>query len=57
MLNWRSIITVDSKQHEILSGLGKIYVADSEFKSNIDGYAGEDTAKFVSKAIEIYTKE
>jgi len=41
---------------EILAGLGKIYVADSEFKNNIDGYAGEGTAEFVSKAIEIYTK-
>lgn len=41
---------------EILAGLGKMYVADSEFKTNIDGYAGEGTAEFVSKAIEIYTK-
>ena len=41
---------------EILAGLGKMYVADGEFKTNIDGYAGEGTAEFVSKAIEIYTK-
>ena len=41
--------------NEILAGLGKMYVADSEFKTNIDGYAGEGTAEFVSKAIEIYT--
>ena len=41
---------------EILAGLGKMYVADGEFKNNIDGYADEGTAEFVSKAIEIYTK-
>ena len=40
--------------NEILAGLGKMYVADSEFKTNIDGYAGEGTAEFVSKAIESY---
>lgn len=37
--------------NEILAGLGKMYVADNEFKTNIDGYAGEGTAEFVSKAI------
>ncbi|MBO5495645.1 MAG: TipAS antibiotic-recognition domain-containing protein [Eubacterium sp.] len=42
---------------EILTGLGKMYVADSEFKNNIDRYAGDGTAEFVSKAIEIYTKQ
>ena len=42
--------------NEILAGLGKMYVADYEFENNIDGYAGEGTAEFVSKAIEIYTK-
>ena len=41
---------------EILAGLGKMYVADGEFKNNIDGYAGDGTAEFVSKAIEVYTK-
>lgn len=41
---------------EILAGLGKMYVADSKFKTNIDGYAGEGTAEFVSNAIEKYTK-
>lgn len=40
---------------EILAGLGKMYAADSEFKTNIDSYAGEGTAEFVSKAIEVYT--
>ena len=42
--------------NEIFAGLGKMYVADYEFKSNIDGYAGEGTVEFVSKAIEVYTK-
>ena len=41
---------------EILAGLGKMYVANNEFKTNIDGYAGEGTAEFVSNAIEKYTK-
>jgi len=41
---------------EILAGLGKMYVADGEFKTNIDSFAGEGTAEFVSQAIEIYTK-
>ena len=38
---------------EILTGLGKIYVADERFKKNIDKY-GEGTAEFASEAIEIY---
>ena len=41
---------------EIFAGLGKMYVADGEFKTNIDNFAGEGTADFVSQAIEIYTK-
>ena len=36
---------------EILSGLGKMYVADERFKENIDKY-GEGTAVFVSEAIK-----
>ena len=40
---------------EILAGLGQMYVADERFKENIDKYA-DGTAKFVSKAIEMYTK-
>ena len=40
--------------NEILAGLGKMYVADGEFKTNIDNAAGEGTAEFVSKAIEYY---
>lgn len=38
---------------EILTGLGKMYVADERFKKNIDK-SGEGTAEFASKAIEIY---
>ena len=40
---------------EILSGLGKMYVADKRFKKNIDKY-GEGTAEFASDAIAAYTK-
>ena len=39
--------------HEILAGLGKMYVADERFKKNIDK-SGEGVAEFASKAIEIY---
>ena len=41
---------------EILSGLGKMYVADERFKKNIDKY-GEGTAEFVSDAIEVYCRK
>ena len=41
---------------EILSGLGKMYVADERFKKNIDKY-GEGTAEFASDAIEIYCRK
>ncbi len=40
---------------ETLAGLGQMYVADERFKENIDKYA-DGTAKFVSEAIEMYTK-
>ena len=40
---------------EILAGLGKMYVADERFKKNIDKY-GEETAEFVSAAIDVYCK-
>ena len=40
---------------EILSGLGKMYVADERFKKNIDKY-GEGTSEFASEAIEIYSR-
>ena len=42
--------------NEILAGLGKMYAAEDEFKTNIDNFAGDGTADFVSQAIEIYTK-
>ena len=42
--------------NEILAGLGKMYCAEGEFKKNIDNFAGDGTAGFVSQAIEIYTK-
>ncbi len=38
---------------DILSGLGKMYIADERFKNNIDKHF-VGTAEFVSKAIEIY---
>ena len=41
---------------EILSVLGKMYVADERFKKNIDKY-GEGTAEFVSEGIRIYVEK
>ena len=41
---------------EILTGLGKMYVADERFKKNIDKY-GEGTAEFAAEAIATYTKK
>ena len=41
---------------EILSGLGKMYVADERFKKNIDKY-GEGTAEFAATAIEVYCRK
>ncbi len=41
--------------NEILDGLGKMYAAEGEFKTNIDAFAGEGTAQFASQAIEIFT--
>ena len=38
---------------EILCGLGKTYVSDERFKKNIDK-AGEGTAEYASRAIEVY---
>ena len=37
---------------EILTGLGKMYVADERFKKNIDKY-GEGTAEFVAEDIKV----
>ena len=42
---------------EILSGLGKMYAADGEFKENIDHAGGSGTAEFASKAIEFYCRK
>ena len=41
---------------EILTGLGKMYVADERFKKNIDKY-GEGTAEFAANAIEVYFRK
>lgn len=40
---------------EILTGLGKIYVADERFKKNIDKY-GVGTAEFAAEGIRIYVE-
>ena len=41
---------------EVLSGLGKMYVADERFKKNIDKY-GDGTAEFAADAIEVYCRK
>ena len=41
---------------EILAGLGKMYVADEQFKKNIDKH-GEGTAEFASEGIRIYVEK
>ena len=41
---------------EVLSGLGKMYVADERFKKNIDKY-GEGTAEFAADAIEVFCRK
>ena len=40
---------------EILTGLGKMYVADERFKKNIDKY-GEETAELAAEGIKIYVE-
>lgn len=42
--------------NEILNGLGKMYASGGEFTENIDKAAGNETAIFVAKAIELYCK-
>ena len=42
--------------NEILAGLGKMYAAEGEFKTNIDKAGGNGTAEFVSRAIAEYVK-
>ena len=39
--------------NEILAGLGRMYVADERFKTNIDKHAS-GTAEFISKAIKTH---
>ena len=41
---------------EILAGLGMMYVADEQFKKNIDKY-GEGTAEFAAEGIRIYVEK
>ena len=41
---------------EILTGLGKMYVADERFDKNIDKY-GEGTAEFAAEGIRIYVEK
>ena len=43
--------------HEVLYGLGQMYVGDERFKQNIDRAGGEGTAEFVRKAITLYCKK
>lgn len=40
--------------NEILSGLGSMYSGGGEFTENIDKVAGEGTAEFVNRAIQVY---
>ena len=40
---------------EILTGLGKMYVADARFTKNIDKF-GDGTAEFAAEAIAAYVK-
>ncbi len=42
--------------NEILKGLGKMYSSGGDFTKSIDESAGEGTALFVDKAIEIYCR-
>lgn len=41
---------------EILSHLGRMYVADDRFRENIDQMGGEGTAEFAARAIEEYCR-
>ena len=41
---------------EILTGLGKMYIADERFRKNIDRY-GEGTAEFAADAIAVHCQE
>lgn len=41
---------------EILKGLGSMYAAGGDFTENIDKAAGEGTAAYVNKAIEVFVR-
>lgn len=41
---------------EILKGLGNMYAAGGDFTENIDKAAGEGTAAYVNKAIEVFVR-
>lgn len=43
--------------NEILKGLGELYASGGEFTENIDKAAGDGTAVFVAKAIDVYCKQ
>lgn len=43
--------------NEVLLSLSQMYVANEEFKHNIDNAGGEGTAEFISKAIAEYCKQ
>ena len=42
--------------NEVLKCLGEMYVSGGEFTENIDKAAGDGTAVFVAKAIDVYCK-
>ena len=42
--------------NEILTGLGRMYVADERFRNNIDKHA-DGTAEFICEAIEVYCRK
>ena len=43
--------------NEILSGLGKMYTADGEFREHINSAGGKGAAEFAAKAIAVYCDE
>lgn len=42
--------------NEMLKGLGELYASGGEFTENIDKAAGDGTAVFLAKAIDVYCK-
>ena len=55
---WQEFITANFYPctKEILAGLGKLYIGDERFKSNLNAYGG-GTAEIMSGAIAIYCEE